>query len=57
MVKPLDFACFYPLTGGVCFVDEPLLADGRQAHVHSAGHPGASVNCEMSIIPNEVLSR
>lgn len=56
MAKAQD-SCFYPFTGRVCFVDEPLLAGGRQAHVHSVGHPGASLNCEISTRPNEALSR
>ena len=47
MVKALGSSCFYPFTGSACFIDEPLLAGGKQACVHSVGHSGASVNTEI----------
>lgn len=48
MVKDLGCSCFYPFTGRVCFIHELLLAGGKQGYVHSAGHPGASINTEIA---------
>lgn len=47
MIKSLGSSCFHSFTGSVCFIDELLLAGGKQACVHSVGHPGVSVNTEI----------
>lgn len=47
VVKALGSSCFYPFTGSAYFIDEPLLAGGKQARVHSVGHPRALVNTEI----------